>query len=180
MIFHKLRLINKNQQGVTILEILIVAAVTSIVTAASGTAIFQVFTGNARSNNHLTAVSQVQNAGSWISHDAHMAQDVDTDDTTAHHFPLTMSWTDWGTNSNYQVVYSLASNDLSRDYSVNGTSQGNITIARYINDSDPALTICSYNSTDSKLTLKLTATVGSGSEGKTVTRVYEIVPRPGS
>ena len=180
VIFHKLGLINKNQQGFTMLEVLIVAAVTTIITAASGTAIFHVFVGNTRSSNHVTAVSQVQSAGSWIDHDAHMAHAVDTDNTTANQFPLTLSWNDWSNNSNYQVVYTLANNDLYRDYSINGTSQGSSIIARYINDSDPALTICSYNSTEGILTVKLTATVGSGSEGKSVTRVYKTIPRPGN
>jgi len=74
MIFHRLGLINKNQRGVTLMGIIVAVAITGIIAGAATTTIFQVFSGNTRTSNHMTAVKQVQNAGYWISHDAQMAQ----------------------------------------------------------------------------------------------------------
>ena len=63
MMFHKLGLIHRNQRGFTILELLIAFAITGIVVGAATTAIFQVFSGSARSSNHMIAVRQVQIGG---------------------------------------------------------------------------------------------------------------------
>ena len=182
MISHKLGFINKNQLGFTLIELMLAIAISGVITGAVTTTIFQVVTGSLRTNNHMTMVRQVQNAGYWVSHDVQMAQNValadeSVDDPDGTRFPLTLSWTEWGSNEVHQVVYSLlADNKFQRSHSINGTTEASI-IAEFI-DPDPEKTKCEF--TNGALTFTVTATVGSGLQGQSETRIYEIVPRPGS
>ncbi len=179
MMFSKLGLINRNQLGFTMVELMIAIAISGVITGAITTTIFQVVTGSARTSNHMTAVTQVQSAGYWVSHDAHMAQDVDTDDNlgTPELELVTLTWADWGSNEVHQVVYSLDGDKLQRIHSINGTTETGI-IAEFIDptekDGEPQ-TKCEF--TGGKLTFTVTATVGSGSQEQSETRTYEVVPR---
>ena len=173
MIFHRLGLINKNQRGFTLIELMIAIAITGIITGGITMTIFQVFSGNARSSNHMTVVRQVQNAGYWISHDTQMAQNVvpDPGDTG---FPLTLTWSDWDSGDVHQVIYTLlVNNKLQREHYTNLNLDATTIVAEYIDS-------ISCDFTGGVLTLTVTATLGTGSQEATETRVYEILPRPGS
>ena len=179
MILHRLRLINKDQRGFTLTELILAICISAIITAFITLTIFQVITGSARTNNHMTAVRQAQSAGFWVSHDAQMAQQapVIVEDTDDQLESIALNWTDWangGLNGDeHEVVYTLEYNKLQRNYSVNGEALAVAVVAEYIN-SDPDLTSCVWDG--SLLTFTVTATV----RGQTETRTYEVVPRPGS
>lgn len=79
MIFGRLGLIHKDQRGFTLIELLVALAITGAIAGGIVTAIFQIFTVNTQSNEHMLAIRQVQNAGDWISHDTQMAQSIDAD-----------------------------------------------------------------------------------------------------
>lgn len=178
MIFHRLGLINKNQKGFTLTELILAIAIAGIITGGITATIFQVFSGNIRTSNHMTAVRQVQSAGYWVSHDTPMAQIVDAPGATG--FPLTLTWTEWDWNgatftyTSHEVIYTLlADNKLQRSHSINdGTAETGI-IAEYIN---PDQTSCVWDDDSDELTFTVTATVQQQSE----TRVYEVIPRPSS
>jgi prepilin-type N-terminal cleavage/methylation domain-containing protein len=176
MIFHRLGLINKNQLGFTLTEVILAIAIAGIITGGITTTIFSVVTGSARTSNHMTAVRQVQNAGYWVSHDAQMAQPNSIDDNPSGGEFLVLGWTDWA-NDDHQVVYSLlADNKLQRSHSINDGTAETAIIAEYIN---PAMTSCVFTDTndddiDDTLIFEVTATV----QQQTETRVYEAVPRP--
>ncbi len=182
MILHRLGLINKNQRGFTLIELVIAIAITGIITGGITMTIFQVITGNIRTSNHMTAVRQVQSAGYWVSHDTQMAQLVESGASSG--FPLTLTWTEWGSeNVTHQVTYTLEDNKLWRGHVISDNSTvDNQTgiMAQYI---DPA-TSCNFTDTDGDgiddtLVLTVTATVGSGSpQEQSETRVYEVIPRP--
>jgi prepilin-type N-terminal cleavage/methylation domain-containing protein len=173
MMFHRFGLLHKNQKGFTLVELLVAILITAIIVASVTMAIFQVFTGNARTSNHMTAVRQVQEAGYWVSHDTQMSNNVTTSGATG--FPLILKWRDSDNLTlTHSCNYTLVSNVLWRN--LDGQ---NSTVARYINDSgSPPQTSCDF--TDGKLIFTVTATVGSPSQQRSETRVYEIVPRPGS
>jgi len=173
MIFHRLGLINKDQRGFSLTELMLAFLIAGIITAGITTTIFSVVNGSARTSNHMTAVRQVQNAGYCVSRDAQMAQPQKVVASGA--LPFTLKWTDWDKN-NHEVVYSLADNKLQRSHSINGGLAETGIIAEFINP-DPAMTGCDF--TDGKLTFTVTATVGAGSRyEQSETRVYEVVPRP--
>jgi len=138
--FNRLKKINKNQKGFTLIELIVVIAITGLIISAITVTIFQLFSISARSDSHMLAVRQVQNAGYWISHDTQMAQSVETDGGTTG-FPLKLTWSnEWDSNT-YEVVYNLieADSELRRSYKVNDDDPNVTLVAEYI---DQAETSC--------------------------------------
>ena len=134
MMFPRLGLINKNQKGFTLIELMVAIAISSVITGGITMTIFQVIIGSARTNNHMIAVRQAQNAGYWVSHDAQMAQSVTLGASSG--FPLTLTWTDWDDNEVHQVTYTLedmagGSKQLERSHSSDGTPEITI-VAQFI------------------------------------------------
>ena len=168
------RLLHKNQRGFTLIEMIVAMTITVLIIGVIAMAIFQVFNVNALSSNHMTAVRQVQNAGYWISRDAQMAQSVVPDDGGATGFPLTLTRTEWE-GDEHQVVYTIIGDRLQREHYINSVPDSTIFVAEYV-VSDPEKTNCVF--TNGKLTLTVTATVGTWPQEEIETRVYEIVPRP--
>lgn len=180
--FKRLRLINKNQKGFTLLELLIAVAIAAIVASTTAMVIFQVFDGEARSSNHVDAISRVQNVGCEVSTDAGMAQTVAvTPAPDLDGFPLTLTWTEWENNEVHQVIYSIVGNELQREHFINGGSS-EIYLFEHIYNTHPdtgeLITYCVWDEDNLKLVFTLTAVVGIGSQQQVETRVYEAKPRP--
>jgi len=158
MIFHRLKSIHKNQKGFTLIELIVAIAITALIIGVS--------------SNHMKAVRQVQNAGYWISHDVQMAQSV-VPAADADGFPLDVAWKDWDTNL-HEVTYTLLENGkLERTYRFNGETS-EILVAQYIE----SIEVDPIPFSGTKLTLTVTASVGTWPQEENETRVYEIVPRP--
>ena len=160
MIFRKLRLIYKNQKGVTLPELVVALAIVGLIAGITTMVIFQVFTGNISASNHMTAVRQVQNAGYWISHDTQMAQSV-VPAADPDGFPLSLSWTGWYGDT-HTATYTIKNEEIWRNYDGQRSR-----VAQYVDSAN-----CEF--TDGALVFTVTATVGTQSE----TRVYEVIPRP--
>jgi prepilin-type N-terminal cleavage/methylation domain-containing protein len=148
MMFPRLRLMNRNQRGFTLIELMVAIAISSVITGGITMTIFQVIIGSARTNNHMIAVRQAQNAGYWVSHDAQMAQSIriGDDPATPEIEFLTLKWTDWDDTQNV-VTYTredmiagdpTSPKQLKRSRSFNGTLETSIA-AQFI---DPANTKC--------------------------------------
>lgn len=157
--FRRLGLINKNQRGLTLLELVLAFTISAVITGALTITLHQLITSNLRSGNHMTAIKQVQDAGYWISHDAFMSQSVTTgDDPAGTGFPLTLTWSYWGDYGSeeeepveeHEAVYTLEDisgsslKNLLRTHTVtvDGTETTDTGIIAQFIDPDPEKTNC--------------------------------------
>lgn len=174
MIWRKLGRAMKGQRGFTVMEIIVVLAITGLIGAGAATATAQMLTQGSRNSNYTIASRNTMNAIYWIGRDAQMAQVVTPGGGPG--FPLTLSWIEWD-NSEHQVIYSIEGDKLRRSYAIDGGGPNQIVVAQYIDSVSENATACSF--TGGVLTLKVTTTMGEGSGLFSVTKVREITPRPG-
>ncbi|MDO8568255.1 MAG: prepilin-type N-terminal cleavage/methylation domain-containing protein, partial [Dehalococcoidales bacterium] len=85
----------RNENGFTLLELAIAVSMSAMIALTATIFTFHALRTSARTDDHLTAIANVQNAGYWISRDAEMADSVITDNLTSPTF-LILKWTDWG------------------------------------------------------------------------------------
>ena len=165
--------LHKDQRGLTIIELLVVIVLTSLITAAITTTFFQVFNMNTRTANHMSALSQVQQAGKLVSEDILEAQERDPNPATGEFLIL-----GWNSTQTHEIVYTLEDGELWRSESIDGGGPTMTRVAEYIN-SDPTKTYCEQQGT--VVIFKVTATVGEGTWGEeSEQRVYRVQPRPGT
>jgi len=176
----------RSERGFTFIEFLVVMAIVALIAGAAGATTLQLFASTERSNNHMTAVRQVQNAGYWISRDALMAES--TDNVTTHPEFLILNWTEWGYDEDsiyHKVTYSFEDmpgglKKLKRTHwSRVGTNEPTLVaetlVAEYIyyDPDDPDNTTkASYES--SVLTVQIAAAIGEANEIKE----YRVWHRP--
>jgi prepilin-type N-terminal cleavage/methylation domain-containing protein len=172
----KMKKPEKGQMGFTLVELLVAIAIASLITGGITAAIMQILTINTRASNHMVAVRQVQQAGKEVSKDVLQAQGVNASGSQG--FPLTLTWTEWGSNQTNTVVYNLTDmsgglSQLQRSHTIDDVEQTTALpiVAEYI-DPDPTKTSCAWDG--NVLVFTVTATVGTESE----TRIYEVEPRP--
>jgi prepilin-type N-terminal cleavage/methylation domain-containing protein len=159
----RLKTIVKSQVGFTLIELLIAVAITGIITGTVTMITFQVFDGEARANNHLDALSRVQNAGREISRDGGMAQIVEWPEG----YIIKLIWYGWEDNKTHRVDYSLENNELKREHYVDDSLESSYVFEYVSCELDPG-----------ELDFALTATVGVGSQQVSESRVYSVTPRP--
>jgi len=176
-----MRLIHKNQKGLTLIEILIAVAIMATIAVAANGVIVQLVQSN-RTSSHMVAVRQVQQAGHRVSQDCIQAQNItDSSNVTGSGgFPLTLKWTTWEGAEDYEVVYNLVNPSggvcqLERKETVGNNTPTIAVVAQYIYNgtAPPRPTECSWNNATRVLTFNVTARVNLETESRT----YEIKPR---
>jgi prepilin-type N-terminal cleavage/methylation domain-containing protein len=140
-----MKLIHKGQKGLTLLELIIGIAITSLIIGGITLSVDQIFTGSTRSSNHMVAVREVQDAGYWVSEYAYMAQNATI--TGVSGFPLILQWVNFEPSGRHQVMFTLTSSSggLRGSYYVNDVLDpartGKIPVFQFI-DSDKTKTNC--------------------------------------
>jgi prepilin-type N-terminal cleavage/methylation domain-containing protein len=201
MIQRGLRVFNRNQNGFTLVELIIAIAVTALICSAVTIGVYQVVKINAMSTNHQIAIAQVQNATNSISRDAQQAQNIIAmtynnvvimvNGSNQIIFNLTANpngdklalyWVAWDDstkhNTTHKVIYYVNNNVLNKD----------IYLALDSNPFGPASTTVVANNVTSAsgnwntythtLTLTMQVDVGVGNNLVTEIRTLQIIPRP--
>lgn len=173
----------RSERGFTLIELLVAMAIGTLIAGAAIMAIFQVINVTKSSNDRMTVIRQVQNAGFWISHDTLMAQSVVTGDdpeTPEEDEFITLSWTDWkdwedGEDDEvHKIVYTFHDmadglKKLKRTHWIDDMVSKQTLVAEYIDST------ASFFEPEQDNIWKLTIQAHSGTE--TETREYEINPR---
>jgi prepilin-type N-terminal cleavage/methylation domain-containing protein len=144
----------KKQTGFTLVEVLVVLAITSIIGTGIATSIMQITNINSSSNNRMVAIKQVENALHYINRDAQMAQTIQTGGSSF----LAITYCDWD-NTVHTITYTLNGSPTQLQRSeTTGTGQPTVTtVANYVDSSN---TSCSFDSSLNELTVILTSNVG--------------------
>ncbi len=72
----------QNEHGFATIELVASIAIIALIGIGTAATTFQVINVTGRSNDHMTVVRQIENAGYWISYDTQMAESVVTDNLT--------------------------------------------------------------------------------------------------
>ena len=144
----------KEEQGFTLVELLVVVAVTGLVFGVLGWAIYHVVTVPDEGNDRLTALHELQNVAHWVNLDGQMAKSA----TGGSDLVLTLP-------DASSVNYTLVGTDLIRI-----TSTSNKTMAQNITSSN-------FSIQNRIITMDLTSTP-SGRWGVSENGTYKIYLRP--
>ena len=144
----------KEEQGFTLVELLIVIAITGLVFSVLGTAIYQIVTVPDEGSDRLTALHELQNVAHWVNLDGQMAQSATGGSELALTLPDASS-----------VNYTLAGTDLLRI-----TSTSNNTMAQNI-------TSANFSIQNRIITMDLTS-APDGKWGVSENEIYKICLRP--
>lgn len=169
--------LNKNQKGLTLIELLGALALIGVIGVVVTMATHQVIFGTARSTNHNTAINQVRNAGYWIEKDAQMSlpSKIEVNNNAEDPQFIHLEWKRWesGDWHWYTIDYTLEDmsgtglKKLKRDYDGQQT-----LIAQYIKPKESGVTECYWDG--ETLKVKISAKVGNKMEERT----FEVKPRP--
>ena len=165
----------QGENGFTIIELVVALAIIALIGSAATMTTFQVIKGTERSNNHMTAVRQVQNAGYWISHDTQIAESAIVDNLELPDF-LILTWAEQDYAGGEPIYHSVtyffedlsdAVGKLKRSHWSSAGANEQTLVAEHIyydpNDPDNS-SKASYESP--VLTVQLTAVFGDATETK--------------
>ena len=163
----------RSQRGFSLIELLVVLALSGIIGAAATMTIHQVMTCPAIANNQNTAINQVRNAVYWISRDAQMAATVSVSPDVEL---LEVTWENWDQTESHISTYNLTGppgglKELRRTFDYGQP----MLVAQYI---DPNKTSCAWDETAGVLTITITANITAGADDWEETRTFDVNPRP--
>ncbi len=142
------------QKGMTMVELIVVIAVTGIIVVFLGTAIYQIITVTSYGNSRLIAAHELENATYWFNRDGQQA----TTASGGSGLALTLS-------DNSSVTYSLAGTELRRS-----AGGDNMILARNITSS-------SFSVSGRVITMSLTSSP-EGRDNVSENGTYRVFLRP--
>ncbi len=181
----KFKMCMQDQKGFSLIEILVVVAITGVVSVAISAIIFTMMDVVTQNRSHIDAIVQVQNAERWLERDVKMAQTVEVvrNDPT-HTGTLNLSWHDWDGNRS-EVTYSIEDGELIRteiEYPVIGLTSNYVTlIAKDVVSGSPSTSFAVSTALTQRRSVHVFITVENNSSTVSETRetrYFEIDPRP--
>lgn len=107
--------VKSRQEGMTLVEVLIVSAITAVLVGGLTTAIFMTVSATGRGNDETSALRDLQSAAYWISTDCQMAATTDLSEGEEVVDALNLQWTG-SSGESHSSGYSLCGSELQRDY----------------------------------------------------------------
>ncbi len=175
----------RTEKGFSLIEILVVVAITGVISVAISQIIFvmmDVVTGN---RAHVDVIVQVQNAERWLEMDVKMAQTVEVvRNDPSHAGTLMLTWHTWG-GTKSSVNYFIRNNQLMRyetEYSpTGGTRTYETFIAKDVVSGSPQTSFVVSTEITKRKSVHVHITVenDTGTSGMNrEVRDFEIDPRP--
>ena len=187
----KTGILNKRQNGFTLLELIIALAIGVIILGVLGGALYQILAASSSSSNNIMAIRQVQNAGYWISMDVQQSSADyitvgDNPDTADVDESFTVIWDVVSFDTSLKKegrmsVYRLDEGSLYRDYYTTAVMSYETIIEDYVFSYEKTTLIAQYIDdiefiNGSTVILNVSATVDGWKPG-TAERTYEIDTR---
>lgn len=197
MTLSRIKSMNRDQRGMTLIELILVVSLVGIIGAAGTTTYFQVLKGSGISNNRAEAISNIERAADWFTVDALQAKDKPNPDQeipdqenpvnpVTLEWPITLKWIDDTEKDEEEnpiikyitVIYDKEDDKLTREITVTDNSTGEYTttigqVARYISYIN-----CDYYWDTDIYYLIIRATVGDKPFDVVIEeRSYEIISR---
>jgi prepilin-type N-terminal cleavage/methylation domain-containing protein len=116
----------RSEKGFTLIELLVVMPILSVVMGVMAMTIIMMIKVGSQNNDYALSLSQVQNAGYWITRDVMNGQTVSPQPEEG--ILLTVEWNDWD-NTHYKIDYVWDGNKLRRE--INENSPGTL-VAQYL------------------------------------------------
>ena len=179
-----LSFINKDNRGFTLIEMMVVLALTGVIGNALVITINTTTDTVGKSRNQVDSTCQVRTAELWIQKDGKMAHTINLGSPSATGLPVTLVWHDWDGNK-YQATYAIEDNVLVRNYEVlspDNTVIESLTqiIAEDIVAGSPQTTCRVIETGDKAGEIIFTMTVQQGDDKQKglAIRTFEVRPRP--
>jgi len=192
---NRLRDLNRNQRGFTLIELVVAIAITAVISTAVATVVYQVVKINSTSTNHQIAISQIQNAVNSISRDAEQVQQLSpltTQNITSSAITavsnqisfnftqvspnsLKLWWVDWS-GTEHLILYKVDANHKLIREVYNDLKHHNLVSSSQI-ATNVSATSGNWNTSTKTLNIQITVTVGTVNAATEI-RTFQIIPRP--
>jgi len=160
----------KQQNGYTLLEILVMLPVTAVLVGAIVGSMFLIARNTIEIRNETTVHAAIDNAAHWLTRDILMGQSIDILEGAPAVDTVRLTWTDFtggvGNEQSHYVIYTHSGTQLWREYD---SIDNSYVIARDMED-------VSFTISGDVVTVILTCTL-EYAPSSTVTRSYEIEMR---
>ena len=154
----------KDERGITLTELLVVLAITAMITGILVTVIYQIFNITDWGNNELRVQHDLQNAATWLNRDVVSASEAEV---TGSQMVLTVPYSlSAGTILTHTVTYSVADGTLRRRKS----GGAELIVARHVDSVDFSAT--------GTVTSVITITITSRASDVTQSATLQLDMRP--
>jgi hypothetical protein len=149
----------RQENGASLVELLLGIAISTFVIAALGTAVYQFYAISGWGNARMAVLHDLQNAGLWLGRDAQEASSFTAGGGLVYG---TFNWSDLSVQ--YRYSYDPGTTSLVREHLLSGVPQSTVTVARHIASQGDV----TFTPSGSLVTVSITSTSGGVTASDTV------------